>query len=171
MKNLLNFFLKYNYWFLFVLLEIISFALLFRFNSYQGSAFFTSANFVSGAMYDAANNVTGYFHLKTINDELVQKNVELELQLESIRKALIEATEDSSGVEQLKQEALAGYDIFKASVITLALNISYPASASCLSCSTPLLSSVASIKALRILSNCNSSSTFFCTNSSLIVFR
>ena len=42
-------------------------------------------------MYDAANNVTGYFHLKTINDELVQKNVELELQLESIRKALIEA--------------------------------------------------------------------------------
>ena len=99
MKNLLNFFLKYNYWFLFVLLEIISFALLFRFNSYQGSAFFTSANFVSGAMYDAANNVTGYFHLKTINDELVQKNVELELQLESIRKAL------------------AGYDIFKASVI------------------------------------------------------
>ena len=68
-------------------------------------------------MYDAANNVTGYFHLKTINDELVQKNVELELQLESIRKALIEATEDSSGVEQLKQEALAGYDIFKASVI------------------------------------------------------
>ena len=83
----------------------------------EGSAFFTSANFVSGAMYDAANNVTGYFHLKTINDELVQKNVELELQLESIRKALIEATEDSSGVEQLKQEALAGYDIFKASVI------------------------------------------------------
>ena len=79
-ENLLNFFLKYNYWFLFVLLEIISFALLFRFNSYQGSAFFTSANFVSGAMYDAANNVTGYFHLKTINDELVQKNVELELQ-------------------------------------------------------------------------------------------
>ena len=43
MRNLLNFFLKYNYWFLFVLLEVISFALLFRFNSYQGSAFFTLA--------------------------------------------------------------------------------------------------------------------------------
>ena len=82
MRNLLNFFLKYNYWFLFVLLEVISFALLFRFNSYQGSAFFTSANRVAGAVYDAANNVTGYFHLKTINDELVQKNVELELQVD-----------------------------------------------------------------------------------------
>ena len=50
MRNLLNFFLKYNYWFLFVLLEVISFALLFRFNSYQGSAFFTSANRVAGAV-------------------------------------------------------------------------------------------------------------------------
>ena len=58
MKNLLNFFLKYNYWFLFVLLEIISFALLFRFNSYQGSAFFTSANFVSGAMSAAEKTNT-----------------------------------------------------------------------------------------------------------------
>ena len=117
MRNLLNFFLKYNYWFLFVLLEVISFALLFRFNSYQGSAFFTSANRVAGAVYDAANNITGYFHLKTINDELVQQNVELELQVERLREALTEATGDSSGIEQMKQEALQGYDIFKASVI------------------------------------------------------
>lgn len=117
MRNLLDFFLKYNYWFLFVLLEVISFVLLFRFNGYQGSVFFTSANLVSGAMHDAANNVTGYFHLKTINDELVQRNVELELQLESLRKTLVEATEDSTGIEQMKQDALADYDLLKAEVI------------------------------------------------------
>lgn len=117
MKNLLNFLLKYNYWFLFVLLEVISFTLLFRFNSYQGSVFFTSANLMAGTMYDVANNVTGYFHLKTINDELVQKNVELELQLERLRKVLSGATEDSTGIEEMKREALAGYNIFKASVI------------------------------------------------------
>lgn len=117
MKNLLNFLLKYDYWFLFVLLEVISFALLFRFNSYQGSAFFTSANWVSGTVYDIANNVTGYFHLRAINNELVQKNVELELQLESIRKALADVTKDSSGIERIKQEALVGYDIFRASVV------------------------------------------------------
>lgn len=117
MKNLLNFLLKYNYWFLFVLLEVISFTLLVRFNSYQGSAFFTSANLVSGVVYDAANNVSGYFHLKTINDELVQKNVALDLQLESLRKALAGLTGDTTRIEQMKQEALAGYDIFKANVI------------------------------------------------------
>ena len=117
MRNLLNFFLKYNYWFLFILLEVISFALLFRFNNYQGSAFFTSSNQVAGMAYEAANNVTGYFHLKSINDDLVQENMELELQMEHLRKALMELTSDSTGLERMKSDALKGYDIYRANVI------------------------------------------------------
>ena len=121
MRNLLNFFLKYNYWFLFILLEVISFALLFRFNNYQGSAFFTSSNQVAGMAYEAANNVTGYFHLKSINDDLVQKNVELELQMERLRSALMELTSDSTGLERMKSDALRGYDIYRANVINNSL--------------------------------------------------
>ena len=117
MRNLLNFFLKYNYWFLFILLEVISFALLFRFNNYQGSAFFTSSNQLAGMAYEAANNVTGYFHLKSINDDLVQENMELELQMEHLRKALMELTSDSTGLERMKSDALKGYDIYRANVI------------------------------------------------------
>ena len=48
MRNLLEFLSKYKHWFLFVLLEVISMILLFRFNTYQGSVFFSSANIVSG---------------------------------------------------------------------------------------------------------------------------
>ena len=121
MRNLLNFFLKYNYWFLFILLEVISFALLFRFNNYQGSAFFTSSNQLAGMVYEAANNVTGYFHLKSINDDLVQKNVELELQMEHLRSALMELTADSAGLEKMKSDALKGYDIYRADVINNSL--------------------------------------------------
>ena len=121
MRNLLNFFLKYNYWFLFILLEVISFALLFRFNNYQGSAFFTSSNQMAGMVYEAANNVTGYFHLKSINDDLVQKNVELELQMERLRSALMELTADSTGLEKMKSDALKGYDIYRADVINNSL--------------------------------------------------
>ena len=121
MRNLLNFFLKYNYWFLFILLEVISFALLFRFNNYQGSAFFTSSNQVAGMAYEAANNVTGYFHLKAINDDLVQKNVELELQMEHLRSALMELTSDSAGLERMKSDTLKGYDIYRANVINNSL--------------------------------------------------
>ena len=121
MRNLLNFFLKYNYWFLFILLEVISFALLFRFNNYQGSTFFTSSNQMAGMVYEAANNVTGYFHLKSINDDLVQKNVELELQMERLRSALMELTSDSTELIRMKSDALKGYDIYRANVINNSL--------------------------------------------------
>lgn len=121
MRNLLNFLLKYNYCFLFILLELISFVLLFRFNHYQGSVFFTSSNKLAGSVYEAANQVTGYFHLKSINDDLVQKNVELELQMEYLRKALADMIGDSMSVEQLKKDALSGYDMYKARVINNSL--------------------------------------------------
>ena len=117
MRNLLDFFLKYNNWFLFILLEVISFALLFRFNNYQGSVFFTSSNYMAGAVYETANSVTGYFHLKAINDDLAQKNVELELQMERLLEKLTELTHDSSGIERMRKESLSGYEIFKAKVV------------------------------------------------------
>ena len=121
MRNLLNFLLKYNYCFLFILLEVISFVLLFRFNHYQGSVFFTSSNKLAGSVYEAANHVTGYFHLKSINDDLVQKNLELELQMEHLSKTLADVMGDGMYVEQLKKDALANYDMFKARVINNSL--------------------------------------------------
>lgn len=117
MRNLLDFFLKYNNWFLFIFLEVISFALLFRFNNYQGSVFFTSSNYMAGAVYETANSVTGYFHLKSINDDLAQKNVELELQMERLLEKLTELTHDSTGIERMRKESLSGYNIFKAKVV------------------------------------------------------
>lgn len=121
MRNLLNFFLKYNYWFLFIFLEMISLVLLFRFNHYQGSTFFTTSNRLAGFVYETTNNVTGYFHLKSINDDLVQKNVELELQVERLREKLTELTVDTTVLEQLKKDVLAEYDIRSAKVINNSL--------------------------------------------------
>jgi rod shape-determining protein MreC len=121
MKNLLNFLLKYNSWFLFVVLELISLVLLFRFNSYQGSAFFTSSNYCVGVVYSMAHQVTGYFHLRTVNEELVDRNVALEMQVESLRKALAEATADTTAWHRIHEEALQEYDILKAHVINNSL--------------------------------------------------
>ena len=58
MRNLLNFLMKYDYWLLFILLEAVSFTLLFRFNNYQGSVFFTSANRVVGRVDETVNGIT-----------------------------------------------------------------------------------------------------------------
>ena len=55
MRNLLDFLVKYNYWFLFLFLEAVSFVLLFQFNSYQGSVWFSSANAVTGKLYEISS--------------------------------------------------------------------------------------------------------------------
>ncbi len=118
MKNLLNFLLKYNDWFLFILLEAAGLTLLFCFNNYQGSVFFTSAGRVPGMVYEVTGNIASYFRLRATNDELVQQNVELQLQVEHYRRALVEATQDSTGMERIRQDVLDGYEIRRANVIS-----------------------------------------------------
>lgn len=122
MRNLLNFLLKYDYWLLFVLLEVVSFILLFRFNSYQGSVFFTSANRVTGSIYEVASEITSYFGLHTVNRDLVRRNVELELQVESLSKALKSYTRDTTEVEEkMYKDVLADYSIYPAEVVNNSL--------------------------------------------------
>lgn len=121
MRNLLNFLLKYNYWLLFILLEVISFTLLFRFNNYQGSVFFTSANYVSGVICDAVSNVTSYFGLRQVNRDLVQQNVRLELEVERLNEALKSFVQDTTEISRIKQEALKNFFIYPARVVNNSL--------------------------------------------------
>lgn len=123
MRNLLNFLLKYNYWFLFIILEVASFVLLFRFNPYQQSAFFTSANVVSGAVYKVSGGVSSYFHLKAVNEDLLDRNMLLEQQISNLEKALKESQVDSVTVKSIKELPLTSYQLFKAHVIKNSLNL------------------------------------------------
>lgn len=122
MKNLLNFLIKYNYWFLFILLEVISFTLLFRFNHYQASIFFTSSNSIAGKVYEISGGITSYFHLKSVNTELLDKNLYLEQQVASLQRALATKGMDSSQIDNLKDSVLNEYSILKADVINNSLN-------------------------------------------------
>lgn len=122
MKNLLAFLIKYNYWFLFILLEVISFTLLFRFNRYQGSAFFTSCNLVVGKAYEISGGITSYFHLKAVNEDLLDKNLVLEQQIASLEKILYGLKVDSMKLDSTVEVALRDYDIYKANVIGNSLN-------------------------------------------------
>ena len=123
MRNLLNFLLKYNYWFLFILLEVASFVLLFRFNRYQQSAFFTSANTVVGAVYEVSGGISSYFHLKSVNEDLLDRNMVLEQQITNLEKALREQQLDSMAINSIRQVPQADYQLFKAHVIKNSLNL------------------------------------------------
>jgi rod shape-determining protein MreC len=72
-------------------------------------------------VHEATNTVTSYFYLKSINDALVQKNVELQMQVEELRSAWVQATQDTVAFERMKQEALDGYQILEAKVINNSL--------------------------------------------------
>lgn len=117
MRNLLNFLLKYNYWFLFILLEVASFVLLFRFNHYQGSTFFTSSNQLAGKVYKVSGGISSYFYLKSANEDLLDRNMLLERQLATLQKELINRKVDSMFIDSLISKPLEDYFVFKANVI------------------------------------------------------
>ena len=122
MRNLLNFLIKYNYWFLFLLLEVASFILLFRFNHYQQSVYFTSANGVAGKVYEISGGITSYFHLKTANEDLLDRNMWLEQRLSFLENVLNEKGLDSARLYSMERLAPTEYQIFKANVIKNSLN-------------------------------------------------
>ena len=123
MRNLINFLLKYNYWFLFVILEVASFVLLFRFNNYQQSAYFTSANTVVGAVYEVSGGISSYFHLKSVNEDLLDRNMLLEEQINNLEKALKERQLDSIAVNSIRKMPQKDYQLFKARVSKNSLNL------------------------------------------------
>ena len=88
MKNLLDFIIKYSSWFVFLFFAVMSCLLLFQSNPYQHSIYFTSANAVSSAVYGLFNNVTSYFHLRGINEDLQQRNAMLENEVVSLRNQI-----------------------------------------------------------------------------------
>lgn len=122
MRNLLNFLIKYNYWFLFLLLEVTSFVLLFRFNHYQQSVYFTSANGVAGKVYEISGGISSYFHLKSVNEDLLDRNMWLEQRVAFLEKSLQEQGLDSVKLYSMARLAPDDYHIFKANVIKNSLN-------------------------------------------------
>ena len=122
MRNLLDFLAKYSYWLLFVLLEAISFVLLFRFNSYQGSVWFSSANIVAGKIYDTSSKIESYFQLSKINEQLTQRNLYLEQRLAKLERDLGDSAADTAMNRSLLLQSLHPYRLIPAKVVGMSWN-------------------------------------------------
>lgn len=122
MRNLLNFLIKYNYWFLFLLLEVTSFVLLFRFNRYQQSLFFTSANAAVGAVYETTGSVKSYFHLRSINSDLLDRNLLLEQQLVALQNRLLQQGVDSATMYSIERATPGSFRLHEAKAIKNSLS-------------------------------------------------
>lgn len=122
MRNLLAFLAKYNHWFVFILLEVICFVLLFRFNNFQGSVYFSSANAVAGKVYEYNSSVTTFFNMSQSNKRLSERNLILEQQVRALTQYIATHHGDSLAMEQCQKQALAGFKLIPAKVIQNTIN-------------------------------------------------
>ena len=122
MKNLLAFVARYYHWLLFVLLEVISGVLLFQYNSYQGSVWFTTANAVVGKVYEYDAVVHSFFSQGRVNEELTLRNFYLERQVTQLRRLYEDLTHDTTLVERQELEFLSQYSLIQAKVVSMTLN-------------------------------------------------
>ena len=122
MRNLLDFLARHNHWFLFVLLEAVSFVLLFKYNSYQGSVWFSSANAVAGKVYDASSAVDQYFSLVDVNRKLTERNVYLERELARLTDTATVAAKDSTYMQRMQAGVLRKYKSVPARVVSNSLD-------------------------------------------------
>ncbi|WP_310559951.1 rod shape-determining protein MreC [Flavobacterium sp.] len=93
MQQIFNFIYKNSNRLLFLLLLGISLSLSIQSHSYHRSKMISSANFVSGTVYEKINNVREYFNLRTQNDALAQENAKL--------RSLLFNTKDTSAIPKL----------------------------------------------------------------------
>ena len=118
MKNLLAFITKYYHWLMLLLLETASGVMLFQYNSYQGSVWFTTANAVVGKVYEWDAAVRSFFMLTRVNEELTLRNFYLERQVSQLRRLYGDMTRDTTVLERQELKFLSQYKLIPAKVVS-----------------------------------------------------
>lgn len=77
MRNLFRFILHNHVFFLFLILEILSFVFIFNFNNYQKVRFLNSSSRLTGRIYEGYSKVGDFFNLPSVNRELAEENARL----------------------------------------------------------------------------------------------
>ena len=117
MRNLLNFFIRYSTWFVFVFYVVLSCVLLFQKNPYQHHVYLTSANTVASGAYDVTSNITGYINLRDINEDLQRRNAMLESEVIALRNRNRQLRQSIMQDSLRQLDSIGGFEFIIASVI------------------------------------------------------
>lgn len=117
MQNLLAFLAQHFHWIVFLLLEAASAVMLFSYNSYQGSVWLSSANAVTGKVYEWQAEVTQFFTLTRRSEELSQRNLFLEQEVGRLRRQLAQTAKDSTDMERQTAAQLSSFKLIAAKVV------------------------------------------------------
>ncbi len=92
MKNLINFFVKNSFIFLFLLLELFALFLISNNKGYQRSVLLSSTNSMTGWIYEQNSYIWEYVNLRTTNQSLVEENLSLKNRLAKLESLVIDST-------------------------------------------------------------------------------
>jgi len=95
MQQIFVFIFKNSYRLLFLLLLVVSLVFTIQSHSYHRSKVISSANFLSGGVYEQINSTREYFNLKNENEQLAQENARLRSLLLTVKDSTIAPKLDS----------------------------------------------------------------------------
>jgi rod shape-determining protein MreC len=101
---------------------VVSGFLLFQYNNYQGSVWFSSANVVTGKVYEWRSEATKFFTQSQANEQLTRRNFLLEQHVDMLRRRYMELTYDSTVMERNEMKFLRQYDLIPAKVVDNSLD-------------------------------------------------
>ncbi len=117
MNELFNFFIRNSKWFVFALYVVLSCTLLFNGDPYHQHVYMTSANRVASAVYGFSNNVTSYFNLRQINDDLNRRNAVLESEVLNMREQLADLRNKNFADTLVTDSTVSRFEFIVAHVI------------------------------------------------------
>mgnify|MGYP000177538064 CR=1 FL=1 len=124
MNELFGFILRHSKWLVFTIYVVIGCMLLFNGDPYRQHVFMTSAGRMASTVYKGANNVTSYFDLREINDDLNRRNAELQAEIVRLQET-IDALHEANYTDTLALDSgVRHFDFIVAHVINN--SISHP---------------------------------------------
>lgn len=118
MNELFGFIVRNGKWFVFAILVGISCWLLFNGDPYRQHVYVTSAGKMASSVYKTANQVTSYFSLREINDDLNRRNTELLAEIVSLNERIDRLTEQGFTDTLVVDSGVRHFDFFVAHVIS-----------------------------------------------------
>ena len=107
----------YVHWALFLLLEVLSGFLLFQYNHYQGSVWFTQANTAAAMVHEWEAKALSYLRMPAENAALVRRNIILQNKLDVLRHELALTQADTSSTQKTQEETLRDMTLIPAQIV------------------------------------------------------
>lgn len=125
MHELLAFFIRHSKWFVFAFYGVISCVLLFKNSPYQHHLYLTSANAATAAVYKVSNGVYSYFSLRQINEDLNQRNADLQAEVIALKDQVQSMREEMMADTLQLPDSLRQYKFLVAHAISNSISKPY----------------------------------------------